>query len=99
MIKRKIDTYVQDFFEADKRALLLTGARQIGKTLIFFDEVQRALSNIMDVKEYHLQEALVLGNDNLCTSGKITYAPIYMMMFLQHQDSAPSYYKVDVSML
>lgn len=95
MIKRKIDTYLQDFFEADKRALLLTGARQIGKTYA----VHRVLSNIMDVKEYHLQEALVFGNDNLRTSGKITYAPIYMMMFLQHQDKAPSYYKVDVSML
>ncbi len=62
-------------------------------------EIHRALSNIMDVEEYHLQEAVVLGNDNLHTAGKITYAPIYMMMFLQRQDDAPSYYKVDVSML
>lgn len=32
MIKRKIDSYLVDFFEKDKKALLLTGARQIGKT-------------------------------------------------------------------
>ena len=32
MIKRKIDRYLADFFEANKKALLLTGARQIGKT-------------------------------------------------------------------
>ena len=32
MIKRKIGRYLADFFEANKKALLLTGARQIGKT-------------------------------------------------------------------
>lgn len=32
MIKRKIDKYLQDFFSQNKKALLLTGARQIGKT-------------------------------------------------------------------
>jgi len=32
MIKRKIDRYLERFFEQNKKALLLTGARQIGKT-------------------------------------------------------------------
>lgn len=32
MIKRKIDSYLECFFKQDKKALLLTGARQIGKT-------------------------------------------------------------------
>ena len=32
MIKRKIDKYLQDFFSQNKKALLLTGARQIAKT-------------------------------------------------------------------
>lgn len=32
MIKRKIDRYLADFFEANKKALLLTGARQMGNT-------------------------------------------------------------------
>ena len=32
MIKRKIDRYLADFFETNKKALMLTGARQIGKT-------------------------------------------------------------------
>ena len=32
MIKRKIGRYLADFFEANKKALLLTGAIQIGKT-------------------------------------------------------------------
>lgn len=32
MIKRKIDSYLEHFFEQNKKALLLTGARQIRKT-------------------------------------------------------------------
>lgn len=32
MIKRKIEDFLTDFFEHDDKALLLTGARQIGKT-------------------------------------------------------------------
>lgn len=32
MIKRKIDSYLEHFFKQNKKALLLTGARQIGKT-------------------------------------------------------------------
>lgn len=32
MIKRKIDSYLEHFFEQNKKALLLTGAQQIGKT-------------------------------------------------------------------
>lgn len=32
MLKRKIDNYIQDFHNNSKNALLITGARQIGKT-------------------------------------------------------------------
>ena len=34
MIKRKIGRYLADFFEANKKALLLTGARQIEKHIL-----------------------------------------------------------------
>ncbi len=57
----------------------------------------RALSNIMECDEYDLTEAIVLTNDNLRIDGKILYAPIYMTMFLQKQNTAPNYYKVDLS--
>ena len=43
----------------------------------------RALSNIMDVKDYNLKDAVVLCNENLRISGKIIYAPIYMVMFIR----------------
>ena len=34
MIKRKIDRYLADFFEANKKALMLTEARQIEKHIL-----------------------------------------------------------------
>ena len=60
-------------------------------------ESHRALSNIMDCREYGLPEAVVFNNDNLRVSGKITYAPIYMAMFLEKNNLAPVFYKVDIS--
>ena len=32
MIKRQIDTYIEDFYRTTNKALLITGARQLGKT-------------------------------------------------------------------
>ena len=60
-------------------------------------EAHRALSNIMDCAEYDLPEAIVFNNDNLRVAGKMVYAPIYMAMFLEKDNSAPSFYKVDLS--
>lgn len=57
----------------------------------------RALSNIMECNEYELSEAIVFNNDNLRVEDNIIYAPIYMMMFLEKSNTAPAYYKVDLS--
>lgn len=46
-------------------------------------EKHSALDNVMSVDEYGIQEAIVFTNDNVKTSGSITYYPIYMVMFLQ----------------
>lgn len=62
-------------------------------------EVHRALSNIMDCEEYDLPEAVVFCNDNLRMEGKLVYAPIYMVMFLERSNELPAYYKIDLSML
>lgn len=62
-------------------------------------DIHRALSNIMDCNEYNLPEAIVLNNDNLRVDDKVIYAPIYMVMFLERNNAAPTYYKVDLPML
>ena len=41
----------------------------------------------------------MFNNDNMRVSAKVVYAPIYMIMFLEKNDVAPIYYKVDLSML
>lgn len=53
----------------------------------------------MDCEEYDLPEALVLNNDNLSVDGRITYVPVYMVMFLEKGDAAPIEYKVDLGSL
>ena len=60
-------------------------------------EVHRALSNIMDCKEYALSEAIIFNNENLRADGKLVYAPIYMVMFLEKNEAAPTFYQVDLS--
>ena len=38
----------------------------------------------------------MLNNDNLTVDGRITYVPVYMVMFLEKIDSAPVEYKVNL---
>ena len=45
-------------------------------------ERHRALNNILDKDDYEIRKAYVLCQDNVSVSGKITYLPIYMLMFL-----------------
>jgi hypothetical protein len=58
-----------------------------------------ALTNIMTCGEYDLPEAIILNNDNVRVEGKYIYAPIYMAMFIEKKNTAPSFYKVDLSEL
>lgn len=59
----------------------------------------RALSNVMNCQEYGILEALVLSNANIEVKGNIVYAPVYMVMFLKKNNSAPAYYRPDLSAL
>ena len=60
-------------------------------------ESHRALSNVLQQEAYDLPEAVVFNNDNLHTAEKIIYAPIYMVMFLEKNNEAPSFYKIDLT--
>lgn len=48
-------------------------------------EKHSALDNVMAAREYGIQEAYVFTNDNIKVNGKLTYFPIYMVMFLQDE--------------
>ena len=45
----------------------------------------RALAHMMDDPEFGMESALVLDDDALDVEGKLFYAPIYMMMFLERE--------------
>lgn len=63
-------------------------------------KVHRALSNIMDCGEFNLNRALIFNNSNFKVEGKLTYAPIYMAMFLKQEiKDEDSIYKIDLSEL
>ena len=47
-------------------------------------EKHSALDNVMAVEEYGIKEAYVFTNDNVKAVERLTYYPIYMVMFLQN---------------
>ena len=46
-------------------------------------ERHSALGKVLATGEYGIEEAYIFTNDNVKTDGKLTYFPIYMVMFLQ----------------
>lgn len=60
-------------------------------------ERHHALRNVLNTPEYNIREAIVLCNDNLHVVDRITYLPIYMLMFLSKVKSPQSLiYKIDI---
>lgn len=55
-----------------------------------------ALTNLLTDYSKDLSEAIVLSNGNLESKGKITYVPIYMIMFLVPEESPIGIYKIDL---
>lgn len=45
-----------------------------------------ALINVIDTPNYSIDGAIVLSNYNVSVSGKITYYPIYMLMFIRNDE-------------
>ena len=45
--------------------------------------IHSAINNCLSNPEYGMQEGIVFANCNVSTNGKVTYLPIYMMMFLE----------------
>lgn len=45
-----------------------------------------ALSNIMEISNYSIEEAFIFSNFNVEVNGNLVYYPIYMLMFLTNED-------------
>ena len=57
----------------------------------------RALNNILDCSEYNIPESVVLCNDNYARKDKVTYAPIYMVMFIHKDPVIDVTFRLDLS--
>ena len=57
-----------------------------------------ALNNVMNNADYGIHEAIVLCNENIKKRGNVTYAPIYMLMFIEKvKDEGPKIFKPDLA--
>lgn len=56
-----------------------------------------ALSNVLNNKEYNIQQAYVFSNDNVSQHGDVLYFPIYMATFLNSHKKINPIYKIDMS--
>lgn len=56
-----------------------------------------ALMNLMSDYRDSLYDCIVLCNGNVEVSGRITYMPIYMVMFIKPQESNIGVYRIDLS--
>ncbi len=59
-------------------------------------ERHNALKNVLANPDYDIKKAYVLCNDNIKETGKITYLPIYMTMFIQNSVLPDFVYKIDL---
>ena len=60
-------------------------------------ERHKALTNVMNSTTYQISKGYVLCNDNVKKVGKITYLPIYMLMFIKNEQKLPTQYTLDLS--
>lgn len=60
-------------------------------------ERHKALTNVVNSTTYQISKAYVLCNDNVKKVGKITYLPIYMLMFIKKEQKLPTKYSIDLS--
>ena len=49
-------------------------------------EKHSALYNVIEVLEYGIKGAYIFTNDNIREKGKLTYLPIYMVMFMKGEE-------------
>lgn len=49
MVNRKIYCYLRDFFEKEKKALLISGARQVGKTFAIRTVGRESFANVVEI--------------------------------------------------
>lgn len=95
MIRRKADKLISDFLLNDRRALLVTGARQVGKTFSIRKVGRECFNNVVEVNFIeHPDAADLFGNVHI--KGNITYLPIYLITFLEQIQADENIFRFDL---
>ena len=94
------DELTRWYEDSSHKALLVTGARQVGKTFavreFMYENVVRmyplSLREFLvalGVREWGLEEALVFCSDNVQVDGSICFIPWYLLMFCRAVEETP----------
>ena len=79
LLKRKITESISSWKRTKtNQGLLITGARQVGKT----SRKHAALDALLTVENYILENPVVLHTRNVEVGKSVTYLPLYMAAFL-----------------
>ena len=97
MLKRKIDRYLRDYYQRTSNALLVTGARQVGKTYSI-REFGKTFKSFIEINFIENPDAVALFKDAkgsadiLLRISTITNVPLMKgetLIFLMKSRSAP----------
>lgn len=98
MLKRKIDKYIKNYYETTRNALLITGARQIGKTYSI-RRFGKSFKNFVEINFIENPEAVELfkgaksSNDILLRLSTLTSVPLIKgetLVFLMRCNNVPT---------
>lgn len=64
MLRRKIEDQIREFFTNESRALLVTGARQVGKTYIIRKVARECFDNVVEINFIEQPNAISLFSDH-----------------------------------
>ncbi len=59
-------------------------------------ERHRALRNVLSNLDYNIDKGIVLCNANVSNDNNICYMPIYMIMFMQHNNNLPLKFTINL---
>lgn len=99
MIKRKIDDYIRNYYETNRNALLITGARQIGKTYSI-RQFGKTFKSFIEINFVEMPEAVDLfkgaknSGDILLRLSAITSVPLIKgetLVFFDKNNVAPTF--------
>ena len=79
-LRRKCEDTIKQWYKKSKKALLIKGARQVGKTHIIRSVLDSVDCEYVEINLIEMP-AVVFSGYNVSVSEKITYLPIYMVMF------------------